>query len=191
MITSSLGATVLINGHSVLERGTKYRCAHLLYMHPSNLRRAIDGPTKRKMASGGIIASLLAVSMVVTIGVFVVPYNPYTPNGNTVFTINQTVSNSFADYIPYDVEFTPNAPSYSIAPGLSNVANLDQFPDLTAEEITLLEQNGFVARPQNDFDQIYEILEANKDNGYPNFITTDSVLHAFHILYDLALREAE
>ncbi|MHA2230748.1 MAG: DUF3160 domain-containing protein, partial [Candidatus Thorarchaeota archaeon] len=28
-------------------------------------------------------------------------------------------------------------------------------------------------------------------NGYPNFITTDSVLHAFHILYDLALREAE
>jgi hypothetical protein len=144
------------------------------------------------MTSGGIIASLLAVSMVVTIGiiggVFVGPYNP---NGNTAFTINQTVSNSFADYIPYDVDFTPNALTYTIAPGLSNVVNLDQFPDLTAEEIASLEQNGFLVRPQNDFDQIYEILEANKDNGYPNFITTDSVLHSFHILYDLALREAE
>ena len=147
------------------------------------------------MASGGVIASLLAVSMVVTIGiyggVFVGSYNPDTPNGNTAFTINQTVSNSFADYIPYDVDFTPNAPTYSIAPGLSNVINLDQFPDLTEEEITLLEQNGFVVRPQNEFNQIYEILEENKDNGFPNFITTDSVLHAFHILYDLALREAE
>ncbi|MHA2262128.1 MAG: DUF3160 domain-containing protein, partial [Candidatus Thorarchaeota archaeon] len=144
------------------------------------------------MASGGIIASLLAVSMVITIGiyggVFVGPYNPYTPNGNTA---NQTVSNSFADYIPYDVEFTPNAPTYSIAPNLSNVVNLDQFPDLTTEEITFLEQNGFVVRPQNEFNQTYEILEENKDDGYPNFITTDSVLHAFHILYDLTLREAE
>jgi hypothetical protein len=147
------------------------------------------------MTSGGIIASLLAVSMVVTLGifggVFVGPYNPYTPNGNAAFTINQTVSNSFADYIPYNVDFTPNAPTYSIAPGLSNVVNLGQFPELTAEEITSLEQNGFVVRPQNEFNQIYEILEENKDDGYPNFITTDSVLHAFHILYDLALREAE
>jgi hypothetical protein len=130
------------------------------------------------MASGGIIASLLAVSMVVTIGVFVGPYNPYTPNGNTVFTIftiNQTVSNSFADYIPYDVEFTPNAPSYSIAPGLSNVANLDQFPDLTAEEITLLEQNGFVIRPQNDFDQIYEITDTQ--------ISSQRILSYMHFIF--------
>jgi len=108
-----------------------------------------------------------------------------------VDTINETVSTSFADYIPINDEFTPNSPEYSVSPGLTNVANVYQFPTLTVDEKALIVQNGFVVRPQNEFDQIYEILEATEDDGIPIFITSDSVLHAFHICYDLALREVE
>ncbi|MDF1539095.1 MAG: DUF3160 domain-containing protein, partial [Candidatus Thorarchaeota archaeon] len=164
-------------------------------MHPLLLVRAIDSNTKRKMMAGGVTASLLALSLVMTLGIFgglfVGPTNTSILASTPVFTINETVSTSFADYVPIIDDFTPNSPAYSISPGLVNVANVGQFPTLTAEEKSLIVQNGFVVRPQNEFDQIYEILEATEEDNIPVFITSDSVLHAFHICYDLALREVE
>jgi len=39
--------------------------------------------------------------------------------------------------------------------------------------------------------QIYDIYKQGKDRNTPLFITTDSVLHAYHILYDYVLRGVE
>ena len=163
-------------------------------MNPAVLIRAIDSQTKRKMLAGGLGATLLAASLVITLSFLGGVWNPASPSGHPkplVFTITETVENDFADFIPYDEEFTPNAPQYSISPGLTNIANLGLFPTLTAEDRQFIESNGFVAVPQSEFKQIHEILSDNDDNDVPSFVSSDAVLHAFHILYDLALREVE
>lgn len=157
-------------------------------------QRTVDSRTKRKMMSGGVAASLLAASLVVCLGFlggYFNPSNPFVPNNTPLVTINETVSTSFADYIPYDESFTINAPSYSLSPGLTNIVNIDRFPYLTNAEKDMIYRNGFVVSPQSEYDQIYEILERNWHYSIPSFVSVDAVLHAFHVTYDLALREAE
>lgn len=155
---------------------------------------ALDTQTKKKMLAGGIASSLLALSLVVTLGVIggwnIDRFSHTGHPNNPVFTINYTVSNDFADFIPYSEEFTVNVPWYTISEGLSNVVNLNYFPQLTSAQRAMIQVNGFTAVPC-EYNQIYEILKSNKDDDIPSFISSDAVLHAFHILYDLALRETE
>jgi hypothetical protein len=94
----------------------------------------------------------------------------------------------FAAYVPVEVDVTPAVPTYT--PDLSAVVNSDLASRLTDAQRATLEANGFVVVPQG-FEQIYQIYQQAKDAGIPTFVTTDAVLHAFHILYDYALRLAE
>ena len=90
-------------------------------MNASVLVRALDKQTKNKVLGSGIAASLLAVSLVVTLGFYggvFDPTTPFSPN-DLVFTINNTVANDFADFVPYDESFTPDAPVYTISSDLS------------------------------------------------------------------------
>jgi hypothetical protein len=91
-------------------------------------------------------------------------------------------------YVPVDV--TPSVADYTVSPDLSNVANLDQFPNLTAEQKAKLAKNGFVVAPGGQ-EQLFYIYEDNTYKLIPNFVTTDSVLQVYHIFYDYALRSAE
>ena len=157
---------------------------------------ALDTQTRRKILASGIASSLLALSLVVTIGVIgnwgLGPQtNSHTGHPNTpVFTINFTVANDFADFNPYSEEITPNVPWYTISEGLTNIANLQLFPYLTQQDRAYIKAHGFAAT-QSQYEQIYDILQENEDNDIPSFVSSDSVLHAFHVLYDLALRETE
>ncbi|MHA1966138.1 MAG: DUF3160 domain-containing protein [Candidatus Thorarchaeota archaeon] len=134
------------------------------------------------------------MSLVVTLGVLGGwDSGRYTHKGhpiNPVFTINFTVSHGFADFNPYSEDFTPNVPWYSIDAGLVNIVNLHRFSHLTILDRANIENNGFTAKP-SQFDQICEILQDNEDSNIPSFVSSDAVLHAFHVLYDLALRETE
>ena len=91
-------------------------------------------------------------------------------------------------YKPINV--IPNVPDYTIAPDLSNVVNLDQFPNLTDAQKFKLVNNGFVVAPGNQ-EQLFYIYEDNTYKKIPNFVTTDSVLQVYHIFYDYMLRSAE
>ncbi|UCH04612.1 MAG: DUF3160 domain-containing protein [Candidatus Thorarchaeota archaeon] len=157
--------------------------------------RALDNDVKRKLTAGGVVSALLAASLVITLGFFGGAFwrpSPIVQHPNApLFTIQGTVSNDFADYVPYDEAFEPDAPSYELSPGLSNVANLGTFSYLSSDTLRMIEQNGFAVLPQNQYKQIHEILELNDDERVPSFVSSDAVLHAFHVLYDLALREVE
>ncbi len=96
--------------------------------------------------------------------------------------------NSGKAYVP--VEVTPRVADYTINPDLSNVVNLDQFPNLTAEQIKKLASNGFVVAPGKQ-EQLFYIYEDNTYKKIPNFVTVDSVLQVYHIFYDYALRSTE
>jgi hypothetical protein len=94
----------------------------------------------------------------------------------------------FAAYVPVSVDVTPTAPAYT--PDLSAVINPDLAARLNDAQRAALEANGFVVAPWG-YEQIYQIYQDAEEAGVPAFVTTDAVLHAFHILYDYALRLAE
>ncbi len=155
---------------------------------------ALDATTKKKMVATGTLGVLLAAGLLTGVGL--VSWLFSGPRGSPItfslgIYVDSTVHHAFADFVPYDENFTANAPQYILSPGLANVINLDRFSQLTPEQRSRIEQNGFVVVPQNAYDQIYEILVANEEEGLPSFVTSDAVLHAFHVLYDYALREAE
>jgi len=104
-------------------------------------------------------------------------------------SIKSAISTEFAEYKPYTVDITPNADSYSLPVNLGKIENKKKFSLDNKVEQKLTEQ-GFVAVPSN-YDQIYSIYEDNTENARPNFVTTDSVLHTYHILYDYTLRNLE
>lgn len=88
------------------------------------------------------------------------------------------------------LSFNKNAPEYTIAPDLSNIENIDQFPNLSDYQKSMIAQNGFVVMP-TDAEQLFYLYEENTYKTIPNFVTTDSVLQLYHIYYDYSLRNVE
>ncbi len=162
-----------------------------------SIYRALDRYERQRTIRSVFIASLLATSFVIgtglVTGVLQLPFFSYHPlrvNSPQYFTINSTVSTDFADFVPYDERFVLNAPVYHVAADLSNVGNLWQFSSLTSAERAMIGRNGFATR-QSHYRQITDILIENSKGSIPNLVTSDAVLHAFHVLYDIALRETE
>lgn len=100
----------------------------------------------------------------------------------------QSPPGGFAEYTPVPVDVIPNAPAYT--PDLDAVANPSVLTDLTDAQRVALETNGFVVVPQG-FDELYQVYDLAYWAGIPAFVTTDAMLHSFHILYDYALRLTE
>jgi hypothetical protein len=93
----------------------------------------------------------------------------------------------FARFEESPVEVVPAVYHEPIAPDLSNVT----IPFALSEgQLAMLAGNGFVVSPgrEKEFFTIYE--QARYDN-VPIFITSDSLLHAYHLLFDKVLRTAE
>ena len=70
------------------------------------------------------------------------------------------------------------------------VANSDLLTRLAPAEREVLAREGMVARTTNQ-NQIYDIYKDAAKQGLPVLVTTDPLLHAFHVLYDYSLRSAE
>ncbi|MFW9804346.1 MAG: DUF3160 domain-containing protein [Candidatus Thorarchaeota archaeon] len=158
------------------------------------IARAIDSDIRQKMFAAGLVSALLAVSLVGTIGYLGGAFHPAFPPSHLnmpVYTIDNIVASNFADFEPHEESFVPNAPEYTVYQGLSNVVNLGQFGTLPSDLLLKIEMSGFAAATQIEYKQIHEILELNDDEDIPSFVSSDAVLHAFHVLYDLALREVE
>jgi hypothetical protein len=94
----------------------------------------------------------------------------------------------FAVYAPVMVDVVPDAPAY--VPDLDVVSNPNVVARLSDAQRAALEENGFVVVPRGR-EQVYLVYQQAAESNTPIFVTTDSVLHAYHILYDYALRLAE
>jgi hypothetical protein len=93
----------------------------------------------------------------------------------------------FAKYDPAQVNTTPAMYHEPIAPDMSNV--LVPFA-LSPDQLARLGQNGVVVSPgvEKEFFTVYE--KARYDN-VPVFVTSDSLLHSYHLIFDKVLRTAE
>jgi hypothetical protein len=95
---------------------------------------------------------------------------------------------SLAGYSPVSVDVQPSAPSYTF--GLESLVNLDRLAWLSQDQQARLETDGFVVVPGVTA-RIYELYQQADRTDMPAFVTTDALLHAYHVLYDFCLRYAE
>ncbi len=101
---------------------------------------------------------------------------------------------SFADYSlsPVRVPDTFQGGGYTLPVDLTQVDGMDAL-ELSEAQEALLAQNGFVvASPvPGQWQEFYQIYESGRYYDLPNFITTDSVYHIYHLLFDKMLRDLE
>lgn len=97
------------------------------------------------------------------------------------------------------IEIVPKIPPYQLPLNLNSISNFRDFINkmpLSSKAKSLLEKNGFVVIPTpsdildspEEFDSFYSTL---KDKDIPIFITTDSLLHYYHVFFDTALMRLE
>ncbi|MFV0399658.1 MAG: DUF3160 domain-containing protein [Oscillospiraceae bacterium] len=104
----------------------------------------------------------------------------------------------------YVYEGGANVPEYTVQPGLEDVVNKNQYQQgtddvgdfyfalqLSDEMIDKIEQNGFVVIDSLSYTEYYSRYERNRYDTVPSFITTDSAVHTFHLMYDYVLKDVE
>ena len=87
---------------------------------------------------------------------------------------------------------TFNGGGYSLPLDLGQVQGLD-LVTLTGAQTDLLAKNGFVvaAPVAGQFREFYQVYESGRYNEMPMFVTTDSVFHVYHLIFDKMLRDLE
>jgi hypothetical protein len=105
--------------------------------------------------------------------------------------ITSDIPTDFATYRPYPAFFTPQIPSYSVEQDFSNILNFDRLEDrFDAYDLNLLRRNHFAAK-KSRYLQLYDIYNESTYDATPIFVTTDAILHIYHVLYDKMLAEIE
>jgi len=93
----------------------------------------------------------------------------------------------FAAYQPLQVEAVPSLSQPAISPDLSNV----QIPFVLSEsQLARLAEDGFVVSP-GDEKEFFTVYEKARYNNQPIFVTSDALLHVYHLMFDKILRSSE
>jgi hypothetical protein len=105
--------------------------------------------------------------------------------------VTSNIQTEFGIYHPYLINITPAAETYSVESDFNNVANFQSFASgFNQNDLALLQTNAFVIKP-TQYKEIFDVYKDCKENEIPIFVTTDAMLHTFHIIYDYALRALE
>lgn len=118
------------------------------------------------------------------------------PNTGISIPVEQVYGMKFADYHQPQVTMPQSFQGgYTLPIALGLVSNLPEF-ELTPNQLELLAQNGFVVAapdnsPENILTEFYQGYESSRYADVPAFITTDSVFHVYHLIFDKMLRDLE
>ncbi len=104
--------------------------------------------------------------------------------------------NAFTKYYhPVRVTVDPNVPAYDLPVDLATATNYKEFTqafDTQPAQLALLRQNGFVTTDFRErFDEVAGTYKYLKDSDVPVFITTDSLLHLYHVQFGKTLKDIE
>jgi hypothetical protein len=82
--------------------------------------------------------------------------------------------------------------SYTLPVDLAKVKGLENVK-LTDTQRKMLSENGFVAVPgeADTYREFFQVYEGGRYDGTVPFITTDSIYHSYHLLFDKMLRDLE
>ena len=96
---------------------------------------------------------------------------------------------SFASFNAQASNVKEGFPAYKLSSDLSNLYNPGSI-ELSDAQKKILASNSFVAEPTG-FKQFYQLYENIRYYEVPVFVSTDSVAHVYHLLFDKVLRETE
>jgi len=149
----------------------------------------------------GVLLGALLLNLGGVPGVNVPPYKPppYTPPHTPPSYFTLTLS---GDYIGRGVFSTSlpemtiqvNASQYSLPVNLSEVSGYSELKNwlgINSEQEDFLSENGFVVLRVNEFDNLADFYDYALALGMPIVITTDAVLHTYHVLFDETLKRIE
>ena len=99
---------------------------------------------------------------------------------------------AFAAYNLEPVRLPESFTGYDLPLDLATIPGLADF-ELSEEQLELLGQNGFVVDLPGPevYREFYQIYEDSRYRLEPHFVTTDAVLHVYHLLFDKTLRDLE
>ena len=149
-------------------------------------------PKSKSKKKIGIVPGIFII-IIIALTIYLIP--PKTEQE----TINKPVEDSYKPTIAFPPEFAtykevavninPKVPAYSVNQDLSNVTNAVDFT-FSDEAKNLLTKNAFVVIPDYH-DEFFTLYEYNRYDYVPSFITTDSILHNYHLMFDFLLRQVE
>ena len=104
----------------------------------------------------------------------------------------------------YSSDVKPQVEDYTVSSDLSNVSNVNDFPRLNqggssgsssgssgaAALRSDLAQNGFVV-VEGYNDEFFDLYESNRYEQIPNFVTTDSMMHTYHLYFQHLMKNTE
>ena len=127
-------------------------------------------------------------TVLIIIGLYVLPGLLL---GQMMADITEDVQTDFGIYRSYPVTFNPNVSAFSVAADFSNVENYQNLSYLFTEtDEDLLLANHFTVK-YSRYKQLYDIYNECTWDGTPVFVTTDAVLHIYHVLFDQMLADIE
>jgi len=138
-------------------------------------------------------ARLIPTIITILLIIFLIPISLKAQD--MIANIDQPVTTEFGVYKPYNVDVIPGCLPYIVEPGFKNVVNFGDFI-FTATEESLLAENYFVVSRRRygsytGYREIYDIYNECRDHNIPIFVTTDAMLHTFHLCFDYILETIE
>jgi len=159
---------------------------------PDSLQPIAPKPKKTKLF---VISGIVALAIVAVAVYFVIPKSSQDVIKKTAEDIYKPAiafASKFAIYEEVPVNVAPKIPTYSVSQDLSNISNVSDFAFLTGSTNakSLLVKNAFVVKPSYN-NEFYPLYESNRYSYTPSFITTDSMLHNYHLMFDFLLKQLE
>jgi hypothetical protein len=135
------------------------------------------------------------IALVLSISVCVV-----TSNGQDIDdAIKRPERNAFSQYYePYQVDIKPNAPGYKLPLDVNDIVNVNKINEyVDFNSISgLIEQNGFAVVELDPFSNLssedfISFFRTFGDSNTPAFVTSDTGLYLYHVLFDDTLKDIE
>jgi len=141
-----------------------------------------------------IFSSLLLVTIIVVSGCAC----GVTPSQFTIPSVagGEVLNPKFTMVDCYELEqlsISPSAPDYLLPLDLNEVTNFGEVEAtfyLTESQKQLLQENGFVVIPWHG-DDVVQPYKTLKERGIPIFVTSDTLLHLYHIQFNEILKRLE
>lgn len=125
----------------------------------------------------------------------ILPTEP-TIEATPIFTTEELYGGKFADFVSRSVSIPEKySGGYTLPLKASDVQGIGQF-EFTVNQRKALLANGFVVTPPVSdpdrlFQEFYQAYESYRYDETPTFVTTDSIYHVYHLIFDKMLRDLE
>lgn len=166
----------------------------------SESKSELKSVSKAKFKKNPLMILLyFVVAIIIVTGLIFVLINPVKENTQVPIINKEPVeevleptadlSGEFAKYEESAIKVKPQVPVYKANQDLSNITNAVDYT-FSEEAEQVLVKNSFVVKPSY-YEEFFPLYEANRYDYTPSFVTTDSILHSYHLMFDFLLKQLE